>query len=316
MRARRDSNRDRLNKGLGDAQKPKPKEFHSQGSYAMRTMVQHPAKDYDVDDGAYFKDGDLVDSNGGKLTGLQVRQMVCDALQDGKFTKSPEVRGNCVRVYYNEGYHFDIPSYREIETKNSWDGKLSYSYELASDDWKPSDAREVTEWFKAKNQELSPDPDSNGGQFRRIVRLLKKFARSREDWTEKIATGLMITKLAQEKYAAFEDHDDQALREAMRGIRDCLTLNKVIEHPVLKDEELAKTDDARPGFLHDKLDENLKHLDVLDKNDCSHSDAMKAWDAVFDTDWFSKQPDPGSKSQSGSGAPSKAVEKKGGGRYA
>ncbi len=52
MRGRRDANRDRLKKGLKDKGKPAPREFARQGSYAMKTMVQHPDNDYDIDDGA------------------------------------------------------------------------------------------------------------------------------------------------------------------------------------------------------------------------------------------------------------------------
>ena len=44
MRERRDANRKRLKKGLKDQGKPAPREFTSQGSYAMKTMTQHPAK--------------------------------------------------------------------------------------------------------------------------------------------------------------------------------------------------------------------------------------------------------------------------------
>ena len=54
MSGRRDANRERLKKGLKDKGKPAPREFASQGSYAMKTMTQHPAKDYDIDDGVYF----------------------------------------------------------------------------------------------------------------------------------------------------------------------------------------------------------------------------------------------------------------------
>ena len=53
MRGRRDANRDRLKKGLKDKKKPAPREFVSQGSYAVKTMTQHPKRDYDIDDGAY-----------------------------------------------------------------------------------------------------------------------------------------------------------------------------------------------------------------------------------------------------------------------
>ena len=140
MRERRDANRERLKKGLKEANKPSPIGCRSQGSYAMRTMVQDAANDFDIDDGVYFEESKLVGPNGGKMTSLQVRQMVCDALQDPKFKKSPEVLKNCVRVYYEEGHHVDVPSYRRLETKNPWDGKITYTYELASADWKASDA--------------------------------------------------------------------------------------------------------------------------------------------------------------------------------
>jgi len=45
MRERRDANRTRLINGLKKAGKPLPLEFFSQGSYAMRKMVQHHKKD-------------------------------------------------------------------------------------------------------------------------------------------------------------------------------------------------------------------------------------------------------------------------------
>ena len=45
--------------------------------------------------------------------------MVCDALRDDKFSKQPEILGNCVRVYYSEGYHVDVPSFRVIDADTS-----------------------------------------------------------------------------------------------------------------------------------------------------------------------------------------------------
>ena len=39
MRERRDANRERLKRGLKNAGKPAPREFVSQGSYAMKTMT-------------------------------------------------------------------------------------------------------------------------------------------------------------------------------------------------------------------------------------------------------------------------------------
>jgi hypothetical protein len=137
MRKRRDSNRARLKKGLADAGKPAPIGQHTQGSYAMHTMVQDENTDYDIDDGVYFRKDKLVGPNGGELSALSVRQMVCDALQDDRFNKPPEVLKNCVRIYYNEGFHVDVPSYRRIESTDPWTGKAVYSYELASSTGRP-----------------------------------------------------------------------------------------------------------------------------------------------------------------------------------
>jgi hypothetical protein len=321
MRARRDSNRKRLRLGLEEDKKPSPIGLHTQGSYAMRTMVQDDQKDYDIDDGAYFKKDDLVGERGAEMSALAVRQMVCAALQHDKFKTPPEVLKNCVRVFYDEGFHVDVPSYRRIEEKDAWTGKLTYSYELASSDWKSSDARAVTNWFKSENKRLSHDFSLNDGQYCRIVRLLKVFARSRSSWKPKIATGFMITILAAEKFVSSPGRDDISLRDTMKAMRSRLEGNTIIYHPTLQGEKVTRDDDPRPIFLKDRLAENLKYLEVLDESSCAHVDAMKAWDNVFSTDWFSEQPDAssnsgGTKGMSGGSVPSRPVEKRDGGRYA
>ncbi|WFU92155.1 hypothetical protein QA644_33705 (plasmid) [Rhizobium sp. CC1099] len=110
MRNRRDANRTRLRNGLQKAEKPGPLEFVKQGSYAMKTMVRDPDNDYDIDDGVYFAKEDLVGDRGAEMTSLQARWMVRDAVDDGKFKRAPEVRSNCVRIFYEAGYHVDPPS--------------------------------------------------------------------------------------------------------------------------------------------------------------------------------------------------------------
>lgn len=98
MRERRDANRRRLKEGLKKAGRPTPVAFETQGSYAMRTMIQLPGKDWDIDDGVYFDAADLKGERGGDMSALEARQMVRDAVDDGSFKKKPEVRTNCVRV--------------------------------------------------------------------------------------------------------------------------------------------------------------------------------------------------------------------------
>lgn len=323
MRRRRNANRTRLKDGLAKAGKPTPIGQHTQGSYAMHTMVQDPNNDYDIDDGIYFRKERLIAPHGGAMSALAVRQMICEALQDDRFNRAPTVLKNCVRVFYNEGFHVDVPAYRRVEVQDPWTGQQTYSYELASSNWKASDAKAVTKWFKDRNEAHSFDFDENDGQFCRVVRLLKVFARSRSSWKSLTATGFMLTKLADECFFASVDRDDLSLRETMKAIRWRLAGNTVINHPTLSNETITHDNDARPGYFRDRLIENLKHLEVLDRYNCTHEEAMAAWDKVFSSEWFRAQPAPDDEGGSGGAsaalaarAPNAPVTKRGGGRYA
>lgn len=279
MRDRRNTNRNRLKEGLKRDGEPEPLGCHTQGSYAMRTMIQHITKDYDIDDGVYFNKLELLGSGGADKSAAAAKEMVRKAVHDDKFNQAPECLKNCVRINYNAGFHVDIPVYRTFEKE----GKVVY--ELASSNWKASDARAVTNWFNDANKQRSPNTD-NYGQMNRVVKLLKAFARSRESWCGCIASGFMITKLVDEKYHGLDKRDDQALRDTMRAIHSRLDGSLVINHPVL-DETITKgDDDARAKFLRKKLMWALGELEVLDKWDCTEEHARKAWDKVFNTDFF------------------------------
>jgi hypothetical protein len=285
MRDRRNANRDRLKKGLKDNGKPAPREFKSQGSYAMKTMVQHPDNKYDIDDGVYFDKEVLVGERGAEMTALQARQMARDAIDDGSFKTAPEVRTNCVRVYYEAGYHVDLPIYRRITTKDAL-GNETYHHELASADWKRSDARDVTEWFEKENNSKSPDTD-NGRQLRRITRHIKKFARSRASWIGQILSGFGITKLVTECFRG-SDREDAALHGTMKAMRDRLNTNLVVAHPVTPGENITKgTDDASARFLRDRLTEAIDNLAPLFNQECTREEALGCWDKVFNTSFFS-----------------------------
>ncbi|OQW90435.1 MAG: hypothetical protein BWK78_07020 [Thiotrichaceae bacterium IS1] len=197
MRDRRDTNRNRLKTGLADNRKPVAKGCYSQGSYRMRTMVQDDQGDYDIDDGVYFTRRSLQDSKGDDESSENVRKMVHDAV--ARDQRLPDMKSKCVRVYYNEGYHIDLPVYRMTE---EGDNEI---YELATKDgWEQSDARQLTIWF---NQHFGKDlkkGEEDPQQMRRVVRLTKKFARSRitdeDNWKEKMPSGICITKLVVNHY--------------------------------------------------------------------------------------------------------------------
>lgn len=322
MRGRRDNGRTRLTNGLTKDGYAEPSEIQSQGSYAMRTMVQDDGCDYDVDDGVYFEKEDLKDAAGNYLTPKQARQRVADALKkDQRLAEDAEVKNNCVRQKYPQGYHIDLPVYRITRSEDS-EGKEIIKYELASNsEWVVSDAREVTRWYaKEVGSELERGQEDYS-QLRRVTRLTKKLARSREDWKTKTASGITITKLVVDHFKAVPGHDDESLRDTWKQIKAQLEWSQVVEHPVLTGTLLAQQGDDKVKFLRTCLGDALKKLEVLDAKDCSTNKARKAWDDVFGCEYFSGLPnddDDGSGSKaSGVSTIGSGVAKRndGGGRY-
>ena len=287
MRDRRDKNRTRLENGLKKNEKPAPKEFCSQGSYALKAMVQYAAKNYDIDDGVYFEKSALVGPRGAEMSALEVRQMVRDALDDGSFKTPPKLHTNCVRVTYDKGYNVDVPIYRRVVTSNKGTENEVFHYELAGADWVRSDARDVTSWFDAENIRQSPD-DSNGRQLRRITREIKMYARSRSSWENSILGGFGITTLVVECFKPNADREDKALHDTMKAIRDRLNLNLSVKHPVtLGDTITSDPDDPKARVLREKLTDAIDWLAPLFEADCDREKALGCWDTVYATTFFS-----------------------------
>jgi len=323
MRDRRNSNRTRLRNGLAKANKPAPIEFVKQGSYAMKTMVQDADSDYDIDDGVYFYKEDLVGDRGAEMTSLQARQMVRDAVDDGKFNRPPEVRTNCVRVFYEKGYHVDLPVYRRVATSTIFGEDVHY--ELASSSgWKRSDARDVSDWYEDER-----GASSDGIQLRRANRFLKAYARSRQSWRTGILSGFGISVLVTECFDA-RDREDEALDGTMVAIRDRLDGDLEIAHPVTPDDYITGgPDDTKARCFRDKLTEAIDSLQPLFEAGCTRAKALKCWDKVFATTFFSERLENEARAAvsapaiissasllAGATAASAAVNSAGGGRHA
>ena len=282
MRVRRNTNRERLKRNLGKAEKPAPYEHVSQGSYRMKTMLRDNNNEYDIDDGAYFRKDDLVGDRGAEMSSIDARKMVRNVMDDGTFKMSPEVKANCVRVRYSPGFHVDIPVYRRVV-----DSYTDETYfELASSSgWRRSDARDVTNWYEQTRKGTS---DAN--QFRRLNRYLKKYARSRESWKSRNLSGFAITVLLAETYILSPDRDDIALYRTMEAMKRRLDSNTVIHHPVTPNERITSDDpDAKASFFWERLKEALDHLAAVYANDCDRESALKCWDKVFNTSFFSER---------------------------
>ena len=214
LKDRRDSNRDRLRSGLKKNEDPEPKRSISQGSYAMRTVIQEPDNAYDIDDGVVFTKESLKGPRGGDKSPLDARKMVRDAVHSDSFATPPEVKTNCVRVYYNDGPHVDIPVYQELE---DWLGNTSY--ELASTEWKKSDPEGVNDWFKGW---LNRKKDNGQKHSRELIRLVKSICKNRQSYS--LPSGFVITVLIEECYTLGHERLDLDLRHVIRaGVRSPLS---------------------------------------------------------------------------------------------
>lgn len=311
LRKHRNANRDRLKDNLKGKKKPQPIRFQKQGSYAMRTTRQHADNDYDIDDGAVFRKEALKGERGGEMSPLEARQMVCDAMQDKRFNKKPEVLKNCVRVYYNEGHHVDIPVYRE-----SGDENTGLKCEIASSEWRESNPAEINDWFDGQVEKKKSDKDDDDSQFRRMIRLLKRYATSRPSW--KLPSGFILTILVDEQYAIFDERDDRCFYNLISAIKNRLQGSLVVKNPV-QDEVLTKDDpDPKMVDLRDKLGEAISKLKVLFDPKCTRPKALKAWADVFNTDYFDAEIEEGGSKASfviTGDQPSHPVHKAGGGRF-
>ncbi len=279
LRDRRDANRNRLRRGLKKNGDPAPEKSVIQGSYAMGTVIREPESTYDIDDGVVFTAKSLVGPMGASKTALDARKMVRNAVDDGSFKTDPKIKTNCVRVYYDGGPHVDIPVYRS--TTDWTDNK----YELASVNWQASDPEGVNRWF----HEWVRAKKAHGMKHsRELIRLLKAICKNRPSYTT-LPSGFVLTVLVKECYLSADERLDIELRELIAAVHRRLGTDLTVAHPVVPDEWLIDNDTKhRTDKLRECLDMVLKALAVLDRSNCTRSEALKAWKEVFRTDFFDR----------------------------
>lgn len=257
LRLRRDRVRGQIKRRLASFGYRQPIGFHSQGSIAMGTIVRDAESGYDIDDGVYFARQALVGPYGGEMSAYAARQLMLEAAYAEYYWDPPEMLKNCIRVYYAKGFHIDIPVYRVTRR-----GLASSITELASSDWKRSDPRAVTRWFRAANARSASI--FNGGQLARIVRYTKAWARARPAWHGRILGGFGITKLVADCYRPSLGRGDRALYETLRAIQARLHIEPRVAHPVLQDEWIgAAYDHAKVRYYRSQLDAALARLAPL-----------------------------------------------------
>lgn len=292
----RDLNLGRLTDGLkalGDLRNQTYASFvdwKNQGSYAMHTLNQCEHTDYDIDVAVIFEQADLPEG------AAAARTRICDALAQKctNFTKEPEARKNAVTVWYADGYHIDFAIYRR---RRDWHGNVVIEH-AGGEDWTSRDPAAFTDWFTNQVSSKSPPTflDSalgttvtvQKGQLRRIVRLVKAFAKSRSSWS--LPGGIIISTLVCEVYKSSSLRDDVALVDTLRSLLTRLKTNIQVENPAQPGMFFTSSERRRREVerLRDVLDEKLPSLDVLNRNDCTPKQAMSAWNEIFYHSYWSE----------------------------
>lgn len=280
----RDTNLRRLKAGLKALDYPSAFEHRDQGSYAMHTINQHPDGDYDIDEAIIFAKEDLLSSPWGSRKRIEAAMRA----GGGNFSQEPEVKTNCVRVYYAEGHHIDLAIYRQYVDEYGRE-----VYEHAGADWTLRHPMEITNWFNGAVCLLSPSEGQGTsvakGQMRRVVRLLKMFAKSRASWN--LPGGLVISVLVARNYRPDSYRDDVSLYNTIVAMRDWLRANeaKEVTSPVAPDQVLTgrNIDVSRLEHFEQKLNSAISHLEVLHNPECDKEDAVGAWHWFFQHSFWS-----------------------------
>lgn len=285
LRDHREANRTRLKRNRPSKLRLNDDHFIPQGSMAVGTTVQDENNAYDIDDGVWFYAEDLVDDSGHALTAGELQTRVCEALRDTRFNKPPEIHHNCIRVFYAEGHHVDVPCYRRSDPDSDDERQ-----ELASSTgFAISDPTEINRWFFERVESLNKERPSAGTQFRIQVRLIKRFARSRgADWD--MPNGLKLTMLVEECLPTFYARDDEAFYWLLSNLQTRLAASLEVENraqtKVPRDKLTKTANDANMREMQRRIDEALSELSVLHTADCRLKDARAAWDWVFQTDGY------------------------------
>lgn len=285
LRDHREANRTRLKRNRPAGIRLNDDHFIPQGSMAIGTTVQEENNAYDIDDGVWFHKDDLKKKDGTAYTACETQEMVRDAVKDPNFNKQPEIHNNCVRVFYAEGHHVDIPCYRKLDA-----GTDTERQELAgAAGFALSDPAEINRWFVARVEALNKRRDGAGSQLRVMIRLMKRFARSRgEDWD--MPNGLKLTMLVEECAASYYERDDEAFYWLLSKLKTRLASNLEVENraqaKMPRDKLTKSTNDANMVELRTRIGEALDKLLVLHRSDCTKQQAREAWDWLFQSDGF------------------------------
>ena len=279
IREYKNKNEERIIKGIEKINQEENKSFPipsfiEQGSIAMSTTNQSEDRDYDIDVAVIFPKDSIFNNP------LDARKLIAKAINknNANFSKPAEPRTNAVTVWYTEGYHVDFAIYRTFEEF------YQTKYEHASTEWLDRNPKAITDWFIERVSTLSPKgffTTVEKAQLRKIVRLLKRFCKSRLNWN--LPGGFILSILAIECYSSNSTRDDISFIETLININNRLKYNRYIYNPVNTQIELTSKKSLQHQItrLSEKLDRFVTKSQILFQNNCTEEKAAEFYMWVF-----------------------------------
>lgn len=173
--------------------------FFIQGSYKLKTTIRTKEDECDLDDGIYFfREPDV--------TGTQLQSWIKEAVSRATDTPA-EHRKKCIRVFYTNDYHIDLPVYYKLKSDD--DSEHPY-LAVKNNEYQLSDPKEFVNWFN--------DIKDDNGQLVRVVKYLKAWGDYKRN---KMPNGLTMSVLAVD-YISYNERDDVALKETLESIKESL----------------------------------------------------------------------------------------------
>lgn len=269
LREKKKKNIDRLREGIRKYNEENKTDYKmleniEQGSVAMNTMVQNEDQDYDLDVAIVF-DKDKFNIGTTEAKNIFVEMV---KKETASFNKEPEKLTNCIRIYYEIGYHLDFALFR-------CDG---VNYEHCGSEWRDRNPRETNNWFREKNV---------NNKLRKYTRLLKFFCKS-IDYCD-MPGGLITTILVEEalRFTTENSLIDKYFISICNYICDKLSVSYEIINPITgKPITFNQSDENKVKNLYNRLKTKIDEYNAMIKNNDTKDKHIDFWEAFFKNDYW------------------------------
>lgn len=237
-----------------------------QGSVGMSTTIQNSKNEFDIDVSLIFEHDDIPECT------TDAKNVILEVLKysSKKFAKAPEVKKNCITIYYAEGFHVDLAVYRRSK-KNKF--KSEYYYEHCGENWSERNPRAIQMWF---SQEVTKKKF-----LREHVRLIKMYCQKNKGNCE-FPGGLILSVLLNESYTDDDSFEKSFYKTLKKMSKRLVGNNEEVLNPT-NEQNLIKNDKDKINVMRFTvaLNHSINDISALDGNLNDIKGKTKLWNSFF-----------------------------------